>query len=105
MPPQTVQRYLVEKRSAKYTVWRFNQKSTSVPSGFTLRIELLSIASIKWTADGWKSHRTDPANHTQLGVYFLDIPTGGMPAATALQFTFQWANSRWEGSDFTVQVV
>src|SRR5215831_13651467 len=58
MPPQTVQRYLVEKRTAKYTVWRFNQKSTSVPLDFTLRIELLSPAMVMWTADAWKSQHS-----------------------------------------------
>jgi glucoamylase len=105
MPPQTVQRYLVEKRTAKYTVWRFNQKSVSVPPGFTLRIELLCPANIKWTADGWESQHTEPAIMTRLGLHFLDIRTSGMPAGTVLQFTFQWPNSQWEGTDFKVAVV
>jgi glucoamylase len=105
MPPQTVQRYLVEKRTAKYTVWRFNQKSTSVPSGFTLRIELLCPANITWTSDAWTSQQTEPATMTRLGLYFLDIPTSGISAGTGLQFTFQWPNSQWEGTNFKVDVV
>ncbi len=105
MPPQTVQRYLVEKRTAKFTVWRFNQKSSSVPLGFTLRIELLAPATIVWSRDAWKSKLTDPAHMTRLGVYFLDIPTSEIPAGTVLQFTFEWANGQWEGSDFSVAVV
>ena len=105
MPPQTVQRYLVEKRTAKFTVWRFNQKSSSVPQGFTLRIELLAPATVVWTGDAWKSKRSDPAQMTRLGIYFLDIPTSEIPAGTVLQFTFEWANGQWEGSDFSVAVV
>src|SRR5262249_30168545 len=96
MPPQTVQRYLVEKRTAKYTVWRFNQKSSSVPSGFTLRIELLSPATVVWTSDAWTTQRSEPAKMTRLAVHFLDIPTAGMAAGTSLEFTFCWSNTQWE---------
>jgi glucoamylase len=105
MPPQTVQRYLVEKKTAECTVWRFNQKSTSAPAGFTLRIEVLAPATVVWTADGWKSQREDAMKATRLGIYFLDLPTGSMPAGTRIEFTFRWDNGTWQGSNFEMKLL
>src|SRR5213078_3141253 len=43
-PPQTVQRYLVERRARQIFGWRFNNKTRSIPRNKTLRIVLLSPA-------------------------------------------------------------
>src|ERR1051325_8287939 len=59
MPPQTVQRYLIDKTEAHCTIWRFNQKSTRVRRGDTLRIELLAESVVLWTFDDW-STRHEP---------------------------------------------
>jgi glucoamylase len=104
MPPQTAQRYLHEKHAAEYTIWRFNQKCSSVPTGFTLRIELLTPATVMWTADAWSSQQQQTIA-TRLGVHFMDIRTNGMAAGTALEFTFRWENGQWEGHNFDVKVV
>jgi glucoamylase len=105
MPPQTVQRYLLEKHAVEYTVWRFNQKCSSVPAGFILRIELLTPATVLWTANGWSSQHEEQTIATRLGIYFLDICTKGIAAGTELEFTFRWENSQWEGHNFDVKVV
>ncbi len=39
-PPQTVQRYQVEKRKATYFEWRFNNKCRSMPQGKKLRADI-----------------------------------------------------------------
>jgi glucoamylase len=44
MPPQTVQRYLVEKKVSPFTLWRFTYKRTSMPFGKQLRIETMAPA-------------------------------------------------------------
>lgn len=105
MPPQTAQRYLIEKNAVKCVVWRFNQKSTSVPAGFTLRIELLTPAAVVWTSKGWTSTNTGLTHPTRVGVCFFDISTTGVEPGTSLEFTFRWANGEWEGHNFDVQVV
>jgi glucoamylase len=105
MPPQTVQRYLIEKRTVQCTVWRFNQKCSSVPAGFTLRIELLNPATVVWTSNAWTAQREDVTRASRLGVYLLDIPTSDMAAGTKLEFTFLWENGTWEGHNFDVRVV
>ncbi len=105
MPPQTVQRYLVEKVTSRYTVWRFNQKCSSVPAGFTLRIELLSAATVVWTMDNWNSLHEEQTKATTLGVYFLDIPTKDLVEGTIITFTFRWPSGQPEGTNFEVRIV
>ena len=46
LPPQAVQRYLVEKAVSPRLVWRFNQRIRSLPAGKTLRIETLAATRI-----------------------------------------------------------
>ena len=53
LPPQTVQRYLIEKTVSPRLVWRFNHKIRTMPAGKLLRIETLAPAVIHWTADDW----------------------------------------------------
>ena len=54
-PPQTVQRYLVEKPTRQVFGWRFNNKPRSLPRNKTLRIMLLNPALVHWSIDGWKT--------------------------------------------------
>ncbi|HEY2380624.1 MAG TPA: glucan 1,4-alpha-glucosidase [Terriglobia bacterium] len=105
MPPQTAQRYLIDKKTVKYVVWRFNQKSTSVPAGFTLRIELLTPATVVWTSSVWTTQKENLTIPTNVGVCFVDIPTTGLAPGTKLEFTLRWANGEWEGHNFDVQVL
>jgi glucoamylase len=51
-PPQTVQRYLVEKRQRTIFGWRMNNKARTIPRGKTLRIVLISPATVHWSIDG-----------------------------------------------------
>src|SRR5207245_4953286 len=54
-PPQTVQRYQIEKPARQIFGWRFNNKCRTIPRGQTLRIVLTSPARVHWSADGWKA--------------------------------------------------
>ena len=104
-PPQTVQRYLVEKRSCQYFLWIFNNKVRTLPCGKTLRIAVLNPATIRWSVDGWKSWLDTPTRDTRLGVHVVDLPTDKMPVAHPIVFTFRWeADGRWEGVDYNVVV-
>ena len=44
MPPETVQRYLVEKVGSPFAVWRFDRPGQTIPAGKTLRLEVLAPA-------------------------------------------------------------
>jgi glucoamylase len=105
MPPQTVQRYLVDNVTAQFTVWRFNHKSSSIPAGFTLRIEVSTPATVVWSDDNWKTQKSKPSDPTRLDIHYVDIETSGMPAGAQIEFTFYWPNGNWEGQNFKVSVV
>ena len=105
MPPQPVQRYLVEKTASLFTVWRFNHKCQSLESGKSLRIESLAPTVVHWSADGWLTFRDCEARNTGLGIYTADLETAGFSIGTRIDFTFYWLQaSRWEGADFSVRV-
>jgi glucoamylase len=104
-PPQTVQRYLVEKPVRQVFGWRFNNKTRSVPRHKILRIVLLTPALVHWSIDDWKSSHDNDTRDTGLGIYTLDLPTASLPGGTKAVFTFYWPQeNRWEGKDYSVIV-
>jgi glucoamylase len=104
-PPQTVQRYLVEKRRCQHFLWIFNNKARTMPCGKTLRIALLAPATVHWSNDGWNTVCDTPTRDSRLGLYFADLPTDKVPVDQPIRFTFRWeADGRWEGVDYTVVV-
>ena len=104
-PPQTVQRYLVEKPMRQIFGWRFNNKTRSVPRNKKLRLVLLNPALVRWSTDGWKSSQDTKTRDTGLGIYILDLPTASLPSGSGVVFTFYWPQeNRWEGKDYTVTV-
>ena len=104
-PPQTVKRYLVEKRTRQFFGWRLNNKTRSVPRNKTLRIVLLSSARVHWSIDAWKTAHDTDTRDTGLGIFTLDLPTASMPPGGQIVFTFFWPDqNRWEGTDYVVTV-
>jgi glucoamylase len=106
MPPQTVQRYLVEKTGAPFATWRFNHKCRTMAAGKTLRVETLAPAQVRWSADGWLTSKDSETRDTCLGVCVADLETSGLAPGAQLDFTFYWPEaSHWEGVNFTVKVI
>jgi glucoamylase len=105
-PPQTVQRYLVDKNATSpYVNWRFNNKVRTMARGKTLRVETLASAVVRWSSDGWKTVHDTETRDTTLGVYLVDLPTAGLATGGRIDFTFYWNTSdRWEGVNFIVFV-
>jgi glucoamylase len=104
-PPQTVQRYLVEKTSSPLVSWRFNNKLRRMPAGAALRIETLAPAIVRWSTDGWQTVDDTATRDTTLGVHVADLPTTRVPAGGMVVLTFYWPlANRWEGTDFVVLV-
>jgi glucoamylase len=104
-PPQTVQRYQVEKPIRQVSGWRINNKPRSIPPHKMLRIKLLNPALVRWSIDGWKSANDTNTRDTGLGLHLLDLPTASLPSGSQIVFTFYWTQEiRWEGTDYTVTV-
>lgn len=105
MPPQTVQRYLVEKKEARFASWRYNNKISVMLPGIDLRIEVLAAARIRWSIDGWKTIRDTDMIDTGLGLFYADLKTSGMAAGTKISFTFYWTGARcWEQTNYEVEI-
>jgi glucoamylase len=105
MPPQTVQRYQVEKVASACSIWRYNHKCRHLPTGKLLRIELLAPALIHWSADDWWTTQDIRTTDSELGIHFADLPTDGLPVGCTVTFTFLWLEvGRWEGVNFEVTV-
>jgi glucoamylase len=104
-PPQSVQRYVVEKTKSKYFGWRFNNKARSMPQGKQLRLALLAPCRVHWTFDGWQTVQDTNARDTGFGMYAADLPSDKLAAGREIIFTFFWTEAeRWEGTNFPVIV-
>jgi glucoamylase len=105
LPPQTVQRYLIEKTVSTRLVWRFNHKIRWLPAGKALRIETLAAARIHWSADDWNSVQDVSTHDVGLGVHIADLSTQALAEGAQIKFTFYWPEAeRWEGTDFVVRI-
>ena len=105
LPPQTVQRYLVDVVVPPRVVWRFNHKIRSMPIGMELRIETRAEASVRWTSDNWKTCKDSTTRDTGLGIFVADIDTTMIPDGGNVTFATYWPDARrWEGTDFTVVI-
>jgi glucoamylase len=105
MPPEPVERYQVQGVTANFVVWRFDRQRRTV-AGKNLRIEVLERARIHWSHDGWHTTRDDATIDTGLGVHTFDLPTASLTPGATVVFTLYWPQQeRWEGTDFSVEVV
>jgi glucoamylase len=104
-PPQTFQRYVVEKQKSTYFGWRFNNKCRSMPAGKKLRLELIAPALVHWSLDGWRTTQDTSTRDAGLGVHLADLPADQLASGGELVFTFYWTReNRWEGVDYAVMV-
>jgi glucoamylase len=104
-PPQTVERYVVEKQVATHFEWRFNNKCRTVPQGKTLRIVLPEPALVHWSFDAWRTTQDANTRDHPLGMHVMDLPTSNLNVGAEIAFTFYWQNEqRWEGTDFNLSV-
>ena len=104
-PPQTVQRYIVEKRQSAHFAWRLNNKCRSIPKGKVLRIILYDSALVHWSFDGWQTSTDTVTCETGLGTHVADLPSDKLASGRQVVFTLYWKEQqRWEGIDFSVAI-
>jgi glucoamylase len=105
MPPQTVQRYQLQKVTAPFVIWRFDRRRQTV-AGKNLRIEVFEPAMVHWSSDQWQTRHDLDTQDTGLGVHFTDLPTTDLAPGSTILFTFFWRQAqRWEGTDFKIEIV
>jgi glucoamylase len=85
--------------------WRCNHKCRSMGAGQTLRIELRTPASIRWSIDNWTNAQDTPTTDSGLGMHYADIDVARVPVGGRVLFTFHWTiDGRWEETDYIVAV-
>jgi glucoamylase len=104
-PPEPLQRYQAQGTTANFVIWRLDRRRRTI-AGKNLRIEVLEPALIHWSIDGWQTPHDDPTHDTGIGVYVFDLPAAKFAPGTTLAFTMFWTQrERWEGSDFSIEVI
>ena len=102
--PPAHERYVVQKVSGSVEIWTFAHQPARVRRGKTLRLIIGSSAAVRWTADGWRTTRSDTALDSGLRCWFVDLPTAAFPAGAKIEFTFDWPDQRKEGN-FLVELL
>jgi glucoamylase len=105
-PPQTVERYQVQKVASSLSAWRFNHLAEHLLQGTSLRVELLAPAVVHWSVDNWKMAADVKTADSELGLHYADLPTNKLPIGGKVTFTFFWPDAgKWEGTNWEVVVV
>jgi len=103
--PQTVQRYVVDKKKPEFFAWRVNNKCRSMPPGRRLRVTLLAPALVHWSFDGWLTSHDMNTRTIEIGIHVADLPSGELRPGARVVFTFYWLQeARWEDTDYAVVV-
>ncbi|MBN1317969.1 MAG: glucan 1,4-alpha-glucosidase [Anaerolineales bacterium] len=104
-PPQTVQRYVIEKHPSPFSIWRFNHKSRFIRSGSIFRIELLEPLQIDWKINDQEANVKAVTVDTGIGLYITDLPTENLLAGTKISFIIhREGDSSKDGNLFSVEV-
>jgi glucoamylase len=104
LPPQTVQRYLVEKRQPRCRDWREAWRRTKIPTGQVLRVEIPAPGIVHWSNDGWKTFSETPVADAGLGIYAAELPAQSLPPGRTVEFTWRLADGSWRGKNYTVVI-
>lgn len=106
MPPQTCQRYIVNKVKPIYGLWRFHHQLTLLPRGLRLRIQTGGAAIVRWSADNWSSYNDLSLRPLPLlGLFYADLPVEELSVGSSVSFTFFWeASQQWEGKNFCFNI-
>ena len=103
LPPQTVQRYQVEKITSPRRIWSFNHQTALLPPGKMLRLQVETPATIRWSADYWVTFTETSTTDTGLGIHIVDLPVSS--AVEMIEFTFHWLRSgKWESCDYAIPI-
>ena len=106
-PPQPVERYQVQKVESPLSIRRFNQKCRTIPAGKVLRVETLAPATMRWTADDWRTAHDTRTEDSGVGMHFADLRTRKLRDGSVIVFTFLflWTESQeWQNANFQVKV-
>ncbi len=99
------QRYVVGKQGSRLQIWTFAHQPAKLSKGSTLRIICDAPVTVHWSANNWATRQDSTTEPNELGLHFVDLPTGQLSKGAVIVLTFHWSEgSRWEGRDFVILV-
>jgi glucoamylase len=104
LPPQTVQRYLVEQTQPRCRDWRESWRRSRMPAGQILRVELSSSGIVRWSDDAWVTMHDTPTTDIGLGIQAAELETASLHAGRSVVFTWRDTQGCWRGTNFSVAV-
>lgn len=99
MPQQTYNRYIRDKQKAEVAIWHKDDRICVVRKGQTLRIQALKPFTLFWGTTKEPSEHESQSVDSQLGIFYVGIPTGELPVDSEIFFNFG------DGQKFTVKVI
>lgn len=104
MPGFTQDRYIKNKMKCDFEIWRFDNKLVRLSGKKYLRIEMLAMADVVYSDDGWKTEHTVNAIDMGIGIFVADIK-GFNADANKIEFTFYWeVANKWEDKKYSVEI-
>jgi glucoamylase len=112
LPPQTRQRYIIEKRQPRLRDWREAWRRSKMPAGQVLRVELCAPAIVRFSFDGWLNWQELPTTDLGVGVHAVELPSQDLKEGAEITFTWHWLTPQndenvaeaWRGKNFSVRV-
>jgi glucoamylase len=89
---------------AEYAFWWPQAAIGSMPVGARLVVALPEACTVRWGINGWNSVTDTPPVDTGLGFYATALDTTGLPAGTAIDFTWRGQDGEWAGRNWRVEV-
>ncbi len=95
-----MRRYADGRPEGPAFVWHHSHRFKRFPRGRSLRIQLIRSGAVVWTADGWATSRVVQTRDTGLGLWVADLETQDVSAGSAVEWTVNYADGRWEGGSY-----
>ena len=102
--PPAYERYVQRQADSQIEMWSLAHQPPRIAAGKTLRIITERPVTVRWSLDNWNKTQDQECSASMLGCFFADLPTQRAPAGSHMTFTLRWPD-RWEGQDFSVEVV
>ena len=99
------ERYIKNKVTSPFVVWRFSWPCKTVPHNKKLRIEVKAAAVVHWSVDSWKTSNDTETIDTKLGIHLADIDLR-KSGSEKIQFTFFWKKANhWEDKNYQLPIL
>jgi glucoamylase len=98
------ERYLgARKPRPPLEIWSFQRQPRRIAPGGRVRFQIEAPFTLHFSRDGWTTVEELRSTPTPCGFEFADV-TLARGQRAPLQFTFRYADGRWQGQDFAVAV-